>query len=115
MNEQKEAIVSSELHLLENIREKVTNNKLRIKPNVVLRLEEDGAILFNPKTGAMSAINITATALLRWRPDKICCDEWCQRLSGYYKNIDPTQIRTDLINFLVLIYDYLEPYDEEIK
>ena len=86
----------------------------KLNPNVVLRVEEDGAILFDPDTDSLAVINITGSALLRWRRDRICYDEWCEALYSHYnKEINLAQIQTDVKKFLETISHFAESYDGE--
>ena len=79
---------------------------------MVLREEEDGAILFDSETDALSVINPMASALLRWRPDRIGFDEWCQALHAHYgKETGLAQIQADVKKFLGAIMPFVESYD----
>lgn len=85
----------------------------RLKPNVVLRVEEDGAILFDPDTDALAVINVMASTLLQWQRDHICLDEWCEALHTRYRGeIDRTQIQKDLEGFLDGIAFFTEACDD---
>lgn len=84
----------------------------RLKPNIVLRVEEDGAILFDPDTDALTVVNLMASALLQWRRDRICFDEWCEMLHAHYRDkADLAQIRKDVKGFLNCIAFYTEACD----
>jgi len=85
----------------------------RLKPNIVVRVEEDGAILFDPDSDALSTVNLTASALLQWRRDRICFDEWCEALQTHYKEAELAQIQGDVRKFLGAIAHFAEPYDGE--
>ncbi len=84
----------------------------RLKPNVVLRVEEDGAILFDPDTDALTVVNPTASALLQWQRDHICFDEWCKTLHTHYRNTaDLAKIQGDVKGFLDSIAFFTEACD----
>lgn len=86
----------------------------KLKPNVVLRVEEDGAILYDPDTDSLSVVNATASALLQWRRDRICFDEWCEALHTHYnKETNLAQIQADVKKFLGAISYFAEAYDGE--
>lgn len=87
----------------------------RLKGSVVLRIEEDGAILFDPDTDSTVVINITGTSLLRWRPNRICFNEWCEAVSSHYENIEFARIRNDMKTFFAFISFFLEPCDGELN
>jgi hypothetical protein len=92
--------------------EKMCQGFWRLKPSVVLRQEEDGTILFDAETDALSVVNPVASALLRWRPDRIGFEEWCQALHAHYgPEAGLAQIQADVKNFLGAITHFVEPYD----
>jgi hypothetical protein len=112
MNEDKKtsvaAVDDSSSGEQEQIEDKVCQGVWKLKSDVVLREEEDGAILFDPDTGGVGTINVTGSALLRWRPGRICHEEWCKALSTHYKETDVDQIQSDVKRFLVGISRFLE-------
>jgi hypothetical protein len=97
---------------LEEIAEKMCRGCWRLKPDIVLRVEDDGAILFDADADALSVANGVASALLRWRRDRICFDEWCQALHAHYgPQVERAQIEADVRRFLGQIYPYSECCD----
>jgi hypothetical protein len=92
--------------------EDVCRGLWRLKPDIVLRVEEDGAILFDPDTDALSVVNATGSALLQWRRDRICLDEWCEALhTHYHREIDPVRVQGDMKDFLKGISHFMEVCD----
>ncbi len=86
----------------------------RLKTGVVLRVEEDGAILFDPDTDSMSVVNLTASALLQWDRSHIGYERWCEILhTHYHKEPDLEQIRVDVKKFLGAISHFVEPSNGE--
>ena len=97
----------------EEMAEELCHGTWRLRPNIVVRAEDDGGIIFDPDTDAMGTVNIVGIALLCWRPERICYEEWCEALSNHYKEVDITQIKADMKKFLVDIAYFLEAYDEK--
>ncbi len=96
----------------EEMTEEMCKGFWRLKPNIVLRVEDDGAILFNPDTDGMAFINLTGSALLQWRRDRICFDEWCEALYKHYnEKTDLAQIQANVKKFLESILHFVEAYD----
>lgn len=96
--------------LRETIEEKMCRGLWRIKPDVLLRMEDDCGILFDPDADALIVLNPIGTALLRWRRDRISYPEWCTALHAYYgEQPDLPQIRADLRKFLGQIFRFVEP------
>jgi hypothetical protein len=84
----------------------------RLKPSIVLRVEEDGAILFDPDTDALTVVNPTASALLQHWRDQICFDEWVEALHARYgPTVDVERIRGDVRAFLGSIAFFAEACD----
>lgn len=84
----------------------------RLKPSVVLRVEEDGAILFDPDTDALTVVNPTASVLLQHGRDQICLDEWVETLHARYRStVDVERIRSDVRAFLGSIAFFAEACD----
>lgn len=114
MSEQKKTNeTANEPRTIEEITEEMCQGLWRLKPDVVLRVEEDGAILFDPDTGGVGTVNVTGSALLQWKRDRICYNEWCEALSKHYKKIDFTQIKADVKKFFADISRFWEIYDEK--
>ncbi len=80
----------------------------RLKLNIVLRVEEDGAILFDPDSESVSVVNPTASALLQWRRDRISFPEWCEALQTHYRETEPAQIQADIKKFLGALAHFAE-------
>jgi hypothetical protein len=97
----------------EEMAERMCQGLWRLKPNIVLRVEEDGAILFDPDSESVSVVNPTGSALLQWRQDRICFREWCEALQTHYKEMEPAQIQADVYKFLGAIGHFTESYDGE--
>lgn len=95
----------------EEMAERMCEGVWRIKPNIVVRVEEDGAILFDPDSESLSVVNPTASALLQWRQDRICFREWCEALQAHYKETEPAQIQADVKKFLGAIAHFAELCD----
>lgn len=111
---EKTGVTSKDMPSTEEEMPKICHGLWKLKPDVVIRVEEDGAILFDPDTDALSVINVTGSALLRCRRDRICYDEWCEVLYGHYnKEIDLTQIQADVKEFLGKISHFAESHDDE--
>jgi hypothetical protein len=92
--------------------EKMCHGLWRLKPGVLLRVEDDGAILFNPDTDSLSVVNPTGCALLQWRHDRICYEEWCTALcQHYHARVDQVQVEADVKKFLGAIAPFAEPCD----
>jgi hypothetical protein len=98
----------------EEMTEKMCHGLWRLKPNVVVRVEEDGAIIFDPDSDSISVVNPMASALLQWRRDRICFDEWCEALQTHYKETEPAQIQADMRKFLGAIAHFAESYESEV-
>ena len=88
--------------------EQLCSGYWRLKPQVVLRVEEDGAILFDPESNGTLVINVTGSALLRWRPERVCYDEWCEALCAHYTDVEPSRVQNDMRAFLTGISFLLE-------
>jgi hypothetical protein len=83
-----------------------------LKPNIVLRVEEDGAILFDPDTDALTVVNPTASALLQHWRDRICFDEWVEALRAHYgPTVEVERIQGDIRAFLGSIASFAEACD----
>ncbi len=95
----------------EEMAEKMCQGLWRLKPNIVVRVEEDGAILFDPDSDSMSVVNPMASALLQWRRDRICFDEWCAVLQTHYGGTELAQIQADVKKFLGTIAHFAESSD----
>lgn len=96
----------------EEVMETMCHGIWRLKPDIVLRIEDDGAILFDPNTDSLSVINSIGGALLNWRRNRICFDEWCDALYNHYnQKTDQTQIQTDIKKFLGQISHFTESYN----
>ena len=94
--------------------EKMCRGLWRLKPSVVSRVEDDGTILFDPDTDSMAVINLTGSALLQWRRDRICFDEWCEVVHKHYKNeVDLAQVQADMKECVGKISPFAEAYDGE--
>lgn len=94
--------------------DRVCQGSWRLKSTVLLREEDGGVILFEPESDSVSVANATGGALLRWRRNRICYDEWCEALRTHYAGqTDSTQIEADVKNFLERISHFLEPDDDQ--
>lgn len=97
----------------EEMAKKMCHGLWRLKPNIVVRVEGDGAIVFDPDSDSISVVNPMASALLQWRRDRICFDEWCEALQTHYKETEPVQIQADVRKFLGAIAHFAESYESE--
>ena len=93
------------------LKREVSSLTARLKPDVVLRIEDEGrgGLLFDPNSDNMLALNQTGTALLRWRPNRISLDEWHEALVNHYPHVDADTIREDVERFLMMVWSFAEP------
>jgi hypothetical protein len=93
---------------LERKKRQLAQCRWRLKPSVLLRVEEEGSLLFDPDADSLVPLNQTGTALLRWKPTGIVYDEWCRALCEHYPDIDASRIADDVLKFMLLTCFFLE-------
>ena len=88
----------------------VCRGQWRLKPNVVVREEEDGVILYEPDTDSLSVINMMGGVLLRCSRGRISFDEWCRTLQAHYGDrVERSRITADVSKFMTQISHFMEP------
>jgi len=100
---------STHSHDYEDLLLRVSTGAWQVKTVVVLREEQDGALLFDPDTESLMAINVTGSALLRWSPTGITADSLASALCACYPKEDPQAVRKDVIAFLAYLSPFMEP------
>jgi phosphomannomutase len=97
----------------ESLSRLIEEETLRVKPNVLIRREEDGAVLFDPDCDRMGVVNITGAALLSISRDRFTMKDLCAFLEARYLTKSPFDIKTDVKTFLISIAHFLEARDDQ--
>lgn len=72
----------------------------RLKPDTVLRQEEDGAFLFDPVKDVLVCVNETGREIVRGLEDGLSVDEIITILIDSYPDIEPDTLREDVMSFV---------------
>jgi hypothetical protein len=72
----------------------------RLKPDLVLRREEDGAFLFDPVRDVLVCVNETGLEIVQGLGDGRSIDEIITTLTGLYPDITQEALRKDVESFL---------------
>jgi len=72
----------------------------RLKPDLVLRREEDGAFLFDPARDVLVCVNETGLEIVSGLDGGRSVDEIIATLTDLYPDIGPEALREDVESFL---------------
>jgi len=72
----------------------------RLKPDTVLRQEEDGAFLFDPISDALVCVNETGREIVRGLDEGKSVDEIITKLNVLYPDIEPKTLQEDVLSFV---------------
>jgi len=91
------------------------SQRFRANNNIILREEDDGAFLFDPKTGNLKYINRSAkdTFLLLNRETEV--SQMIDHLFSLYSDVDREQIQKDVESFLMELVEnrFISPCEGE--
>jgi len=72
----------------------------RLKPDTVLRQEDDGAFLFDPVRDVLVCVNETGREIVHGLEDGLSVEEIIAMLSDSYPDIEPETLRGDVLSFV---------------
>jgi hypothetical protein len=72
----------------------------RLKPDMVLRQEEDGAFLFDPARDVLVCVNETGLEIVRGLDDGRSLDEIITLLCDLYPDVESDTLQEDALSFI---------------